>query len=125
MRSAALVAVPLLVVGALLASVLVTPPARAATAEWTILVYMDADNNLEDAGIADFLEMASVGSTSLVKIVVEFDRAVGYNNSYGDWTTTKRFLVTQGMIPTPAAALSDLGEVNMADPANLTNFVTW
>jgi len=87
MRSAALVAVLLLVVGALLAPVLVTPPARAATAEWTILVYMDADNNLEDAGIADFLEMARVGSTSLVNIVVQFDRAVGYNNSYGDWTS--------------------------------------
>ena len=36
---------------------------------------MDADNNLEDVGVADFLEMASVGSTSLVNIVVQFDRA--------------------------------------------------
>ena len=125
MRSAALVAVLLLVVGALLAPVLVTPPARAATAEWTILVYMDADNNLEDAGIADFLEMARVGSTSLLNIVVQFDRAVGYNNSYGDWTDTKRFLVNPGMTPTALNAVMDLGEIDMANPANLVNFVTW
>jgi len=72
-------------------------------------VYMDADNNLEDVGIADFLEMARVGSTSLVNIVVQFDRAIGYNNSYGDWTTTKRYLVQQGMTPTINAALFDVG----------------
>ena len=125
MRAAAIGAVLVLVVGALLAPLLLAPPARAVTAEWTIMVYMDADNNLEDVGIADFLEMARVGSTSLVNIVVQFDRAIGYNNSYGDWTTTKRYLVQQGMTPTINAALFDVGEVDMANPASLVNFVTW
>ena len=33
-------------------------------ASWTVLVYMNGDNNLEAAGIDDFLEMAQVGSSS-------------------------------------------------------------
>src|SRR5437867_4306380 len=112
----------LILFGGLVAPTLLANPGRAATAEWTILMYMDADNNLEDAGIVDFKEMASVGSTSLVNIVVQFDRAVGYNNSYGDWTDAKRFLVAAGMDPTPTAAVQDLGEVDMADPATLVSF---
>ena len=124
MRSAATLLALSLVLGGLL-HVLAAPPARAAVAEWTFLVYLDADNNLEDVGIEDFLEIASVGSTPLVNLVVQFDRAASYNNSYGDWTTTKRFLVTQGMTPTTANQISDLGEVNMADPASLVAFVNW
>jgi len=124
MRSAASILALFLLLGGLL-PLLAAPPARAAPAEWTFLVYLDADNNLEDVGIADFLEMASVGSTSLVNLVVQFDRAAGFDSQYGDWTTAKRFLVTQGMTPTSASALSDIGEVDMADPTSLVAFVTW
>jgi len=38
--------------------------------EWTIMVYLDGDNDLEKYAIDDFLEMASVGSTSDVNIIV-------------------------------------------------------
>jgi len=93
--------------------------------EWTIMVYLAADNNLESAGVGDFLEMSSVGSTSDVRIVVQFDRSSGYDTTNGDWTTTKRFFVTQGMIPVASSALSDLGEMNMGNPATLLNFVQW
>ncbi len=123
MRSASAILALFLLLGGLL-PLLAAPPARAAPAEWTFLVYLDADNNLEDVGIADFLEMASVGSTSLVNIVVQFDRAAGFDSQFGDWTTTKRFLVQQGMTPTPANG-TEIGEVDMADPASLVTFVTW
>lgn len=101
------------------------PHASAAPKDWTILVYMDADNNLEDVGIDDFLEMASVGSTSEINVVVQVDRIAGFVRSYGDWTTARRYYVTQGMVPDNASALMELGEVNMADPATLTAFVNW
>jgi len=94
-------------------------------AEWTIMVYLAGDNDLEYYAINDFLEMASVGSTNDVKIVVQFDRIPGYDSRYGDWTTTKRYLVTQGMIPDYSNALMDIGEANMADPQTLVDFVTW
>ena len=91
---------------------------------WTVMIYLDGDNNLESAAIADFAEMAAVNNPN-VNIVVQFDRRSGYDNSHGDWTNTKRFLVTPGMNPTAANALQDLGEVNMATPASLQNFITW
>jgi hypothetical protein len=95
------------------------------TDEWTYMVYLDGDNNLEGAAIDDFMEMSSVGSTSAVNIVVQFDRIPGYDSSYGDWTSCRRFHVTSGMTPTAANAISDLGECNMGDPNTLDDFVTW
>ncbi|OGS50350.1 MAG: hypothetical protein A3K65_08255 [Euryarchaeota archaeon RBG_16_68_12] len=123
MRAAALAIVALLLVGAIAAFVPV--PAQAAPADWTFLVYMDADNNLEPLGIDNFLAMARVGSTAQVNIVVQFDRAVGDDARYGDWTDTKRFLVQRGMTPDPANAVANLTEVDMADPASLVAFAAW
>jgi len=94
-------------------------------AKWTFMVYLDADNNLEEVGIDDFLEMAEVGSTDNVQIVVQFDRVAGYSSEYGDWTGTKRFRVTAGMEPTTASAEEDLGEVNMGDSNSLVDFIDW
>jgi hypothetical protein len=97
----------------------------ALSCKWTFMVYLDADNNLEDAGIDDFLEMSSVGSTSNVNIVVQFDRISGYDNRYDNWTTCKRFYVTEGMTPEAANAVKDIGEVNMGSPATLQAFIDW
>lgn len=93
-------------------------------AKWTFMVYLGADNNLESAGIDDFLEMATVGSTPDVNIVVQMDRTVGYDNSYGNWTTTRRFLINEGDTP-DITPISDLGEQNMGDPNTLRDFVVW
>ncbi len=99
-------------------------------ADWLFMVYLDADNNLESAGIDDFNEMETVGSTDNVKIVVQMDRAEQASSddtSNGNWTGAKRFYVTQdadtSIINSPVVA--DLGEVNMGDPAVLTSFIEW
>ncbi len=94
-------------------------------ADWTFMVYLDADCNLESDAMDDFLEMSSVGSSTPLNIVVQMDRATGYATDYGDWTTCKRFRVTQGMTPTAANALADLGEVHMGDDATLQAFIEW
>lgn len=97
---------------------------------WTVMVYLDSDNNLEPAGIDDFLEMSSVGSTSSVNILVQMDRWDGSpppvdNTDYGNWQNTTRFYVTAGMTPDDDNAVMYLGEVDMADPATLTDFIDW
>lgn len=97
----------------------------STTAEWTVMVYLDADNNLENAGITDFMEMSNVGSRDELNILVQFDRIPGYDNAYGDWTSTNRYHVSQGMTPTAANAVSALGEVNMGDPTALASFINW
>lgn len=106
-------------------------PQYAKCADWTFMVYLDADNNLESAGIDDFLEMSSVGSDSNVNIVVQFDRLPGYDSSFDNWTDCHRFLVTEGMVPGVTNAIPDWGdgkggrEVNMANSQTLVNFVEW
>jgi subtilisin family serine protease len=99
-------------------------------ADWLFMVYLDADNNLESAGIDDMNEMETAGSTDDVKIVVQMDRAEQdyYDDTTnGNWTDAKRFYVTQdsdtSIINSPV--IEDLGEVNMGDPAVLQSFIEW
>ena len=105
------------------------PVANASAAKWTVLVYLDGDNNLEPDALTDFREMATVGSSDELKIVVQLDRISSReewdDSSAGDWDGTKRFLVERGMEPDEAAALEDLGEQNMGDAATLADFVAW
>jgi hypothetical protein len=103
----------------------VPSPSRAQTAKWTYMVYMGADSTLESFGIDDFNEMAAVGSTAEVNIVVQFDRKPGGTSANGDWTTAKRFLVQKDMTPDPGNALADIGEVNMGHPLVLIDFMNW
>jgi hypothetical protein len=93
-------------------------------AKWTFMVYLDADNNLEQYGINDFLEMAMAGSNTDLKIVVQMDRIAGYDPRFGDWEGTRRFLVQQGDNPS-IAPVQHLGEQNMGDPDVLQDFVEW
>lgn len=95
--------------------------------QWTVMVYLNADNNLETYGIKDFNEMEVVGSSPDVNIVVQIDRAIGYNNSNGDWTTCRRYYVIHDndINTINSQLLEDLGEVDMGDPTTLSNFALW
>lgn len=101
-------------------------PERARRlAEWTILVFMNGDNNLEQDALVDFAEMASAKSSPQVNVVLQFDRHKGGDTRYGNWQQTLRFVMKPGLIPTVANAVQDLGEQNMGDPAVLSQFVDW
>lgn len=98
----------------------------ALATDWTFMVYLDGDNNLEGAGIDDFNEMEMIGSNDNVKIVVLFDRIPGYDSSNGDWTDTRRGLVIGDADPyLISSPLESVGEKNMGDPATVTEFVNW
>jgi hypothetical protein len=102
-------------------------PPRNEFAEWTVMVYLDADNNLESAGIDDINEMEMVGSTVDVNIVVQADRIPGYDISNSDWTNTRRYYITQDFDPVliNSTLKIDLGELNMGDPQTLVDFANW
>jgi subtilisin family serine protease/Leucine-rich repeat (LRR) protein/C1A family cysteine protease len=93
-------------------------------ADWTFMVYLDGDNNLEAAALGDFLEMSSAGSAENVNVVVQLDRNPGHVDSYGDWTDTRRFRIFPGMTPTASSGIG-IGEANMGDPQTLISFVQW
>ena len=99
-------------------------------ANWTFMVYLDADYPGEaqndSAGINTFLNIADVGSSSQLNMVVQMDSSVWTNDTrFGNWTGCKRFYVTTNMTPTAASAILDLGQVDMGDPATLKDFVNW
>jgi len=96
------------------------------SAEWSFMVYMDADNGLEWLAVSkklfnrtefkgDFYEMSEIGSTEDVNVVVQLDRQ---GSEY-----TKRFQITKGSTIENSGV--DIGEVNMGDPDTLYEFITW
>jgi len=99
--------------------------------DWTLLVYMAADSDMERAALANIQEMAVAGSDEHVNVVVQIDRASADRDRHGfrrapllnlsDFSTTKRLLVKQGSV----IELADIGETNTADPATLGAFVAW
>ena len=107
------------------------PGQTRAAAQWTIMVYLIGDNNLECDQLKAFYEIALSGSSADVNVVVQFDRSPktdpnnGYCKTTPDWSSCKRFYVAPGMEPTPANALEDLGEVDMGDPNVLRDFINW
>jgi cysteine peptidase C11 family protein/pre-peptidase/nidogen-like len=101
-------------------------PGVSSSAEWTFMVYLDADNNLEPDAINDINEMETIGSDSNVNIVVLFDRIPGYDSSNGNWTDTRRGLIIKDTdTDTISSTLTSVGEKNMGDGATLTEFTNW
>jgi hypothetical protein len=69
--------------------------AQSKHAQWTVMIYVAADNNLEPNSIINLMEMAAVGSTKDVNIVAQVTRPPDYKGFYGEWGGTRRFLVTK------------------------------
>ena len=99
----------------------------ANSKNWTFMIYLDADCNLESAGIQDINEMEMEGSDDNISIVVQIDRISGYDLSNGDWTGTRRFYITKDIDTDIISSniVQDLGEVNMGSAATLQNFIQW
>ena len=83
----------------------------AATAQWTFVVYMAADNNLATYGTMDLNEMKAVGSTDDVNILVVFDGR--------RWGDSAYYRVLHGSLET----LESPGELNMGDPQTIKDGV--
>jgi Clostripain family len=99
---------------------------KPTQAEWTIMVFLNAKNNLEPFSFKNFEQMAKVGSTDKVNVLVEFGRPLHhYTLESGGWSKTLRFRVEKDMEPLENAAVEDLGATNMGDGAALADFVTW
>lgn len=96
-----------------------------ATAEWTIMVFLNGDNNLEADGLRDYREMAKVGSTDKVNVIVQFDRNGGHASTNPQWSGGYRFKVQKNVMAKPDTALASLGDTNMGSGGTLRSFVEW
>ncbi len=105
-----------------------TEPAQGS---WTILMYMDADNNLEPFMINDLAELSSVDPPSWLTILILFDRSPDYDTSNGNWSGTRLFRVVGGgqverLADPTFLRVSDTGdsdELNMGDWRTLQKFL--
>lgn len=106
--------------------------------EWTILVYMAADNNLESDAITDFNEMELADVSEAVTVLVLFDRAEKYDATNGDWTDTRLYKITKDeqvnktLISSEQLDCDELGlkvgvscELDMANPATLAGLASF
>lgn len=82
------------------------------TAQWTCLVYMAGDNNLEGAGRDDLAEMKQVGSTADVNVIVQFDM---------EENRTIRYRIEKNKLK----AVQQLPGVDCGNPKVLTQFIRW
>jgi len=97
---------------------------HSSQAEWTIMVYVNGDNNLERAAIEDFNQMSKIGSSDEVNIIVQMDLIGVYSNI--GWSDTRRFRITKDMDPADDSAPKEkIGEANMGAPETLSDFVKW
>lgn len=89
----------------------------ATKKDWTVMVYMAGDNNLDSAGVVDLREMKKVGSTDRVDVIAQFDRE-------GENRDTNRYHIQRGGA-LARDRVAGLGETNMGDPGVLIDFVKW
>ena len=100
---------------------------KAQAKEWTIMVFVNGKNNLEQFALKDMNEMEQVGSTDKLNIVTEVGRIKGYDTSDGDWQTVRRFLVQKdtdtSKVTSPVVA--EFPKVDMGDYKSVIDFAKW
>jgi hypothetical protein len=89
---------------------------QSGKAKWTVMVYMAGDNNLDGAALRDIEEMARIGSTKDVNVLVQLDRL--------EDKKTRRFLITKGG-GYNRDCVETFGETNTGDPKILEDFLAW
>jgi hypothetical protein len=95
---------------------------------WLVLFYFDADDPiLEEDMYFDLNEIEKVGSTDRVQLVAQIDRYKGAFEGDGNWTTARRYYLTQDddLNAIHSQMISDLGEVDMGNSNTLVDFATW
>lgn len=107
-----------------------TPEAKyvkPAIPAWTIMVFINAKNNLEQFGLKDVNEMEMVGSNEKVNVVVELGRMRGFSSAEGDWTGSRRYLVQKDENPNliTSPILQNDAKADMGDWNRLVDFGKW
>lgn len=103
-------------------SATITPVTR----KWTVLVFMNANNDLESYGIQDMNEMESVPTSDQVAVVVQMSRSPNYDTSNANWSGTRLYKVTHDddLLTINSTVLEDRGDIDMGSTATLSEFIT-
>jgi hypothetical protein len=109
----------LLVLAGILTITISSVALAAEKKEWTILVFLNGNNNLDSFGALNINQMEKVGSTDKMNIVVQW---ASLENG-----TTKRVLVQkdEDMNTVTSPVIADIGNVDMGSAQTLEDFVVW
>jgi hypothetical protein len=93
--------------------------AQPVEKDWTLLVYLNGDNNLDSFGAVNIKQMEQVGSNDNVNVVVQW-ASLGAG-------TSKRLLVQKSTDPNNVTSpiVADIGKTDMGDYKSLIEFVRW
>lgn len=100
--------------------------------EWTVMIYMNAKNNLEEFALSNFHSMAKIGSSEKINLVAQLGRpsTVRYTDADGNWSGVYRFYIRKNDQPLPtkknAVDVKAIGEsTDMGSPKALQQFINW
>jgi hypothetical protein len=103
------------------------PADKAATKEWTVMVFINGKNDLEIAGLYNVNMMEKIGSGKDINIVVEHGRIAGHTDLDGDWTGSRRMLVKKDKDENKVTSkvLMETKTVDMGDYKRVVDFMKW
>ncbi|MGQ9901737.1 MAG: clostripain-related cysteine peptidase [Fimbriimonadales bacterium] len=104
-----------------------TSPGGRGTLKWTVMVFMNAANDLDDYSELNMNQMEQIQTNPNVRMVVQWKRAARYAPS-GSWTGTRRYLIQYDTDSQRinSRLLEDLGEgIDMGSADTLREFVRW
>ncbi len=101
--------------------------AQTRRGKWTVLVYLNAANDLDPFSVLNVNQMETVASNPEVRFVLQWKQAVTAGSQSPTFVGTRRYLVQQDTSPAIASKLvQDLGQgIDMGDPRTLADFVAW
>ncbi len=101
--------------------------ATPATAKWTILVFLNAANDLMSFADLNVNQMETVAGNPDVQIVLQWKEVNGFSSEAPRFIGTRRYLVKQDTKDTIASELvQDMGtDVDMGDDDTLEDFIDW
>lgn len=97
-------------------SLLMSCTDKEKEAAWTILVYMAADNGLNNDALADIDEMMAAQFSDDINVIVQIDES-----EFSEDPLAKRYKITPGN----KNLISNLGEIDSGYYNNLTKFANW
>lgn len=96
---------------------------QAVQKKWTMLVFLNGNNNLDEYGDLNIRQMEEVGSTNDVNIVVQW--ASMKRSSVKRLLIQKRLASADESEVSTSPVVEDMGSVDMGDYRNFVDFVKW
>ncbi|MCX6361837.1 MAG: clostripain-related cysteine peptidase [Armatimonadetes bacterium] len=104
------------------------PLVRTTRAKWTLLVYVNAANNLQPYGPLNVNQMEKIGSSADLNLVVQWKQASCATCGAPSWISTRRYYVTRDTDTSAVTSpiIDDLGAgVDMGSWQELNRFIAW